>query len=201
MAKKTKPRLPREKPTKPDARALIAQWEQGSESRTPASWQRFWDGLSEDERDRYIEDIDLDARYSDLVSEATPDEGVLDEIVREIEQGFQLWALRRIGELAVAFYIRKKTEDCAKAGRANAKRPRASRYAAKHPEWLAAATQAAHGLIGTKVSRQRKVTDALVKAAQGVSRRTLAAFVAKHWREIDGLRAKAAKQNLSIYRV
>ena len=73
-----------------------------------------------------------------------------------------------------------------KAAAAGAGKPRASRHAPDHPAWLRAAQQAAaRHPDGTSAARKRKITAALVEAAPGIPRRTLAAFVASRWRDIS----------------
>lgn len=73
-----------------------------------------------------------------------------------------------------------------KAAAASAGKPRASRHASKHPEWMRVAKQAAaRHPDGTTAARKRKITAALVEIASGIPRRTLATFVASRWRDIS----------------
>jgi hypothetical protein len=97
--------------------------------------------------------------------------------------------LHRRGEIAGKYEGRRsaRSESASHAARANRGKPRASRYKPQYEEWLAAAKAAAiDHPDGTRTARSRKVTDALVKCAPTVPRRTLAKYVGTNWRKIAG---------------
>lgn len=74
-------------------------------------WGAWWESLSENERIKVNEELDLGEQYANLIDQATPDDAVFERIRKEIAEGFDPWAAHTIADLCVSFYLKKRLEE------------------------------------------------------------------------------------------
>jgi Spy/CpxP family protein refolding chaperone len=101
-----KPKIPRGKPDKARIHKLIEQF-QGSGQ----TWGAFWNALPAQERAVADVELDEDRRYNDLIEAATPDDAALEQIRKEMAEGFAPWAAQIVARLCVTFYLQMRLEE------------------------------------------------------------------------------------------
>ena len=179
-AGRTRKSVLRGKPTKDETRRIISRFQHSAQT-----WRAFFNGLAPEERRTFEAEIDLDAKYSDLLEEASPPDSALESIRKDLAQGFDPWAAHAVAQLCVDFYLRKRLEERKGAAQRNTG-PRASRYSAEHASWIKAAQRAVlDKKMRTRAVRERVAADAIQALKTRATRRVISAFVSKHWPEID----------------
>ena len=106
MSKPRRPKIPRGKPDKAQIRKLIERFQDSG-----LTWKAFWDALPPHERIVADGELDEDRRYSDLLEAATPDDVILEQIRKEMADGFSPWAAQIVARLCVTFYLRMRLEE------------------------------------------------------------------------------------------